>query len=61
MRGGPFIRSWRSAFPGHIYTGEDCAEPAGAEGAMNALGEVTGRTLRADLTARIFERLCVGR
>lgn len=32
-----------------------------AERAMNALGEVTGRTLREDLTARIFERFCVGK
>ena len=31
------------------------------EEAMNALGEVTGRTLREDLTARIFERFCVGK
>ena len=33
----------------------------GAEGAVNALGELTGRTLREDLTARIFERFCVGK
>lgn len=32
-----------------------------AERAMNALGEVTGQTLREDLTARIFERFCVGK
>ncbi len=32
-----------------------------AERAMNALGEVTGKTLREDLTARIFERFCVGK
>ena len=32
-----------------------------AEGALNALGELTGRTLREDLTARIFERFCVGK
>ena len=31
------------------------------ERAMNALGELTGRTLREDLTARIFERFCVGK
>lgn len=31
------------------------------EQAMNALGEVTGQTLREDLTARIFERFCVGK
>ena len=32
-----------------------------AERAMAALGEVTGKTLREDLTARIFERFCVGK
>lgn len=32
-----------------------------AERAMNALGEITGQTLREDLTARIFERFCVGK
>jgi len=32
-----------------------------AERAMNALGEITGKTLREDLTARIFERFCVGK
>ena len=32
-----------------------------AERAMTALGEVTGKTLREDLTARIFERFCVGK
>lgn len=32
-----------------------------AERAMHALGEITGRTLREDLTARIFERFCVGK
>ena len=31
------------------------------EVAMAALGEVTGRTLREDITARIFERFCVGK
>jgi len=32
-----------------------------AERAMDALGELTGRTLREDLVARIFERFCVGK
>ncbi len=32
-----------------------------AELAMSALGELTGRTLREDITARIFERFCVGK
>ena len=31
------------------------------EGAMGALGELTGRTVAADVTARIFERFCVGK
>lgn len=32
-----------------------------AEGVLNALGELTGRTLREDLVGRIFERFCVGK
>lgn len=31
------------------------------ESAMEALGEVTGRTVREDITNRIFERFCVGK
>ena len=31
------------------------------EEALSALGELTGRTLREDVTARIFERFCVGK
>jgi tRNA modification GTPase len=31
------------------------------ESAMAALGEVTGRTVREDIVARIFERFCVGK
>ena len=31
------------------------------EGAMSALGELTGRTVREDVTNRIFERFCVGK
>jgi len=31
------------------------------EGAMAALGELTGRTVREDVTSRIFERFCVGK
>ena len=34
---------------------------ADGESAISALGELTGRTLREDLTARIFERFCVGK
>lgn len=32
-----------------------------AEDAMAALGELTGRTVREDVTHRIFERFCVGK
>lgn len=31
------------------------------EDAMSALGELTGRTIRADIAERIFERFCVGK
>jgi tRNA modification GTPase len=31
------------------------------EAAMSALGEITGRTIREDITARIFARFCVGK
>jgi len=31
------------------------------ENAMEAIGEVTGATIREDITARIFERFCVGK
>jgi tRNA modification GTPase len=31
------------------------------ETAMSALGEITGRTVREDISARIFERFCVGK
>lgn len=31
------------------------------EGAMGALGELTGRTIREDVTNRIFQRFCVGK
>lgn len=32
-----------------------------SEGAMSALGELDGRTVREDVTARIFSRFCVGK
>jgi tRNA modification GTPase len=31
------------------------------EGAMQAIGELSGRTVREDITDRIFERFCVGK
>ena len=33
----------------------------GAEDALSALGELTGRTVREDVVDRIFERYCVGK
>jgi tRNA modification GTPase len=32
-----------------------------AEEALSALGELTGRSVREDITARIFSRFCVGK
>ena len=32
-----------------------------AEEALAALGELTGASVREDVTARIFERFCVGK
>lgn len=32
-----------------------------AEEAMAALGELTGRSVREDITDRIFSRFCVGK
>lgn len=34
---------------------------ADVEEALSALGELTGRTVGEDVTARIFERFCVGK
>jgi tRNA modification GTPase len=31
------------------------------EGAMSALGELSGRSVREDVTDRIFRRFCVGK
>ena len=31
------------------------------EEAMSAIGELTGRSVREDVTNRIFERFCVGK
>ena len=31
------------------------------EAAMQAMGELTGKTIREDITQRIFERFCVGK
>ena len=32
-----------------------------AEAALTALGELTGKTMREEIVARIFERFCVGK
>ena len=32
-----------------------------SEGAMLALGELSGKTVREDVTNRIFSRFCVGK
>ncbi len=37
------------------------AVTADVEGALEALGELTGRTVRQDVTDRIFSRFCVGK
>ena len=31
------------------------------EAALSALGELTGKTMREEIVARIFERFCVGK
>ena len=31
------------------------------EDALSAIGEITGRTMRDDVTDRIFSRFCVGK
>ena len=43
----------RNQTPDLVLTDVECA--------MEAMGEVTGATVREDITARIFERFCVGK
>lgn len=43
----------RNQTPDVVLTDVECA--------MEAMGEVTGATVREDITARIFERFCVGK
>ena len=52
------LRGARNALENGLTTDAALSD---AERAMNALGEITGQTLREDLTARIFERFCVGK
>ena len=44
----------------HASTQAVCRTPQQAA-ALEALGELTGRTVREDITNRIFERFCVGK
>lgn len=48
-----------------LYALEDGATPdivlTECEGAMQAIGELDGRTVREDVTDRIFQRFCVGK
>ena len=72
--GGGLITNARQA--GAILRARDCVREAAAaftssltpdaalteiEAALTAIGEVTGKTMREDITARIFERFCVGK
>ena len=50
-----------SALEGLEYAVTPDALLTDAEEAMNALGELTGRSVREDITARIFSRFCVGK
>lgn len=54
-----------SALEGALCAMEQGATPdvvlTEAEAAMSAIGELTGRTVREDVTRRIFERFCVGK
>ena len=52
------IRGAREALAGGLTPDAVLSD---AERAMSALEEVTGQKLREDLTARIFERFCVGK
>ncbi len=49
------------ATEGHRYGMTPDAVLSDVESALSALGELTGRTVREDVTARIFERFCVGK
>lgn len=57
-RAAEAIRGAREALEGGLTPDAVLAD---TERAVNALGELTGRTLREDLVARIFERFCVGK
>ena len=46
------------AYIGVLATGYNVVD---VEAAMEALGEITGQTMREEITNRIFERFCVGK
>ena len=49
------------ARPAGTVTDQLIAVLTDVEQAMEAMGEITGATVREDITARIFERFCVGK
>ena len=52
------IAAARDAIAQHITPDAVLTE---VEAALAAIGEITGKTMREDITARIFERFCVGK
>ena len=55
------LRSVRAALNAMEYGMTPDAVLTETEEAMSALGELTGKTVREDITDRIFERFCVGK
>ena len=58
---GRALRSVRAALEAMEYGVTPDAVLTETEEAMSALGELTGKTVREDITDRIFERFCVGK
>lgn len=58
MRAGKSLESAVAALEGGVTPDAVLLD---IEDAMGALGELTGKTVREDITARIFERFCVGK
>lgn len=58
LRAGQSLRAARKALKTGMMPDAVLTE---TEAAMSALGELTGRTVREDITERIFERFCVGK
>ena len=61
MAGTCAIAVFTFAYIGKILYEEIETVDMGPFEAMEAMGEVTGATVREDITARIFERFCVGK